>query len=83
MDEDFRVLGFTHATKDETWQQPWGEETSVRNHYNELTMQLKQRAGQGRLLTITFRIFNDGIGFRYVFPRQPQLTDFIIMNEET
>ena len=83
LDRDFRLLGFTRATKDETWQQPWGEETSVRNHYNELTMQLKQRAGQGRLLTIVFRVFNDGIGFRYVFPRQPQLTDFVIMNEET
>ena len=59
LDRDFRLLGFTRATKDETWQQPWGEETSVRNHYNELTMQLKQRAGHGRLLTIVFRVFND------------------------
>ena len=83
LDRDFRLLGFTRATKDETWQQPWGEETSVRNHYNELTMQLKQRTAQGRLLNIVFRVFNDGIGFRYVFPRQPQLTDFVIMNEET
>ncbi|SES83782.1 glycoside hydrolase family 97 protein [Prevotella sp. kh1p2] len=83
LDKDFRILGFTTGTKDETWQQPWGEEVTVRNHYNELTMRLQQRGRQGRQLTLVFRVFNDGIGFRYEFPRQPRLTDFVIMDEET
>ena len=83
LDKDFRIVGFSSGTKDETWQQPWGEETSVRNHYNELTMRLQQRGAQGRLLTIVFRLFNDGLGFRYEFPRQPHLSDFAIMDEET
>ncbi len=83
LSRDFRVVGFARDTKDETWQQPLGEETSVRNHYNELTMRLRQRRGQQRQLDIVFRVFDDGIGFRYVFPRQKSLSDFVIMDELT
>jgi alpha-glucosidase len=79
----FKVLAFSRDSKDETWQQPLGEETSVRNHYNELTMRLQQRGGQQRQLNIVFRVFDDGIGFRYEFPRQRQLTDFVITDELT
>lgn len=83
LDSDFSVLGFSTASVDETWQQPWGEEDGVRNNYRELTMRLRQRHGRQRLLTLVFRVFNDGIGFRYVFPKQSGLGDFVIMDEET
>ena len=83
LDRDFSITGFSRATKDETWNEPWGEETSVRNHYNELTMRLVQRKGQHRELAIVFRVFDNGMGFRYVFPKQKNLQDFAIMDEET
>lgn len=83
LSRNFKVLGFSRDSKDETWQQPLGEESSVRNHYNELSMRLQQRKGFRRFMTIVFRVFNDGIGFRYVFPKQPNLSDFVIMDENT
>ena len=83
LSNDFRLIGFSRATKDETWHQPWGEEDDVRNHYNELTMKLAQKKGLQRQLTIVFRVFDDGMGFRYVFPQQKNLSDFIITDELT
>ena len=83
LSNDFRLIGFSRTTKDETWHQPWGEEDDVRNHYNELTMKLAQKKGLQRQLTIVFRVFDDGMGFRYVFPQQKNLSDFIITDELT
>ena len=83
LSNDFRLIGLSRATKDETWHQPWGEEDDVRNHYNELTMKLAQKKGLQRQLTIVFRVFDDGMGFRYVFPQQKNLSDFIITDELT
>ena len=83
LSNDFRLIGFSRATKDETWHQPWGEEDDVHNHYNELTMKLAQKKGLQRQLTIVFRVFDDGMGFRYVFPQQKNLSDFIITDELT
>ena len=83
LDSDFRVVAFARATKDEMWRQPWGEEVDVRNHYNELTMKLAQKKGLQRQLNIVFRVFDDGMGFRYVFPEQKQLKDFVITDEAT
>lgn len=80
---DFRIKDARHTTFDETWTQPWGEEIEVRNHYNELTLDLEERTPPHRLLSVVFRLFDDGLGFRYVFPRQDNLTDFIIMDEQT
>lgn len=83
LSKGFAAKSFTHATKDETWQQPWGEEIDVRNNYNELTLNLQQKGGQKRQLAIVFRAFNDGIGFRYVFPKQSNLGKFTITDELT
>lgn len=83
LDSDFRVVAFVRATKDEMWRQPWGEEVDVRNHYNELTMKLAQKKGLQRQANIVFRVFDDGMGFRYVFPEQKQLKDFVITDEAT
>lgn len=83
LSRNFSVTGVTRTTHDETWQQPLGEESSVRNHYHQLTLKLRQRSGLRRQLNIEFRVFNDGIGFRYVFPEQPHLKHFVIMDEKT
>lgn len=68
---------------DETWQPVWGEEKSIRNNYNELLVTLSQKEQKGRYIRIRFRVFNDGIGFRYEFPEQKELSYFIIKEERT
>ncbi|WP_158826652.1 glycoside hydrolase family 97 protein [Mucilaginibacter lacusdianchii] len=80
--------GFTLAksetsTFDETWNPVWGEQKSIRNHYNELLVTLSQKSVQGRLMRIRFRLFNDGLGFRYEFPVQQDLTYFTVTSEDT
>lgn len=83
LSENMKIIGRSRDTKDETWQQPWGESRTVRNHYNELTLRLQEAKGQKRRLNIVFRVFNDGFAFRYEFPQQPQLKEFLIMDELT
>lgn len=77
------ITGVTYkqSSKDETWQQPWGEEAVVRNNYNEMAVSAKQK--DGRTVTVRFRLFNDGMGFRYEFPVQQRLKDFVITEELT
>ncbi len=70
------------STFDEVWQPVWGEEKEIRNHYNELAATLHQTETDRQLL-IRFRLFNDGLGFRYEFPRQKNLNYFIIKDERT
>lgn len=70
------------STFDETWEPVWGEETHIRNHYNELLVRLTQTA-TGRTMNIRFRLYNDGYGLRYEFPRQRRLTYMTIADERT
>lgn len=79
----FKISSVSTSTFDETWQEVWGEETSVRNHYNELKIDLQEEAGKQRFLTVVFRAFDDGIGFRYEFPEQKGLKKFEISDELT
>lgn len=79
--------GFTLANAstsifDETWQPVWGEVKYIRNHYNELVVTLNQKV-QDRNMIIRFRLFNDGLGFRYEFPLQKNLNYFIVKEERT
>ncbi|WP_044518037.1 glycoside hydrolase family 97 protein [Hymenobacter sp. DG25B] len=79
--------GFTLADSktssfDETWKPVWGEVKEIRNNYNELAVTLTQ-AETGRTIRLRFRLFNDGLGFRYEFPRQPKLDYFTIKEERT
>lgn len=67
---------------DETWKPVWGEEKEIRNHYNELALTLNQ-ASTGRTLCLRFRVFDDGLGFRYEFPQQKNLNYFVIKEEKT
>jgi hypothetical protein len=79
---DFKLINEVRNTFDETWKTVWGEETEIRNHYNELALTLKQNETE-RQVIIRFRLFNDGLGFRYEFPEQKNLTYFVLKEERT
>ncbi|AWH36212.1 alpha-glucosidase [Stenotrophomonas sp. ZAC14D1_NAIMI4_6] len=83
LDRDFALLGQQQRSVDDTWEQPWGERRVTRNHFNELTVQLAETTGSKRRLDVVFRVYDDGLGFRYVFPEQPNLREAIIDDELT
>ena len=78
----FKVVSDSKSTFKETWKPVWGEEKEILNHYNELLIQLKQDK-TNRLMNIRFRVYNEGVGFRYEFPTQKELTYFVIAEENT
>ena len=78
----FKVVSDSKSTFKETWKPVWGEEKEIFNHYNELLVQLKQDK-TNRLMNIRFRVYNEGVGFRYEFPTQKELTYFVIAEENT
>ncbi len=78
----FTLANASTSTFDETWQPVWGEVKYIRNHYNELVVTLNQKM-QDRNMIIRFRLFNDGLGFRYEFPLQKNLNYFIVKEERT
>ena len=80
--DGFAVESVERSSHDETWAPVWGEEDSIRNNYNELAVNLVQ-ASTERMLVIRFRLFNDGLGFRYEFPSQKNLNYFVIKEELT
>lgn len=80
--DGFTVADTETSAFDETWHPVWGEESAIRNRYNELAVTLRQEAG-GREMIIRFRVFDDGLGFRYEFPEQQKLTYFVVKDEKT
>ena len=80
--DGFVVESVERSSHDETWTPVWGEEDSIRNNYNELAVNLVQASTERRLV-IRFRLFNDGLGFRYEFPSQKNLNYFVIKEELT
>ncbi|HMO63444.1 MAG TPA: glycoside hydrolase family 97 protein [Ferruginibacter sp.] len=82
MNEGFVLLATDSTAVDETWKPVWGEVSKIRNHYSQLNFRL-QHTATGRLMNIVFRIFEDGVGFRYEFPKQAGLKYFIITDELT
>jgi alpha-glucosidase len=83
LDGGFSMKAARTSDHDDTWEQPWGERRYVRNHYRELRIDVEQKSKAGRALAIVFRIYDDGVGFRYEFPDQPQLRDVAITDELT
>nr|WP_315219984.1 glycoside hydrolase family 97 protein [uncultured Flavobacterium sp.] len=79
---DFAIADTKTSTFDETWKPVWGEVDNIRNHYNELAVTLDQKSTD-RQIVIRFRLFDDGLGFRYEFPTQKNLTYFVIKEERT
>ena len=80
--DGFKVTNVETATFDETWEPVWGEEAQIRNNYNELLVCLEQTSTE-RQMNIRFRLYNDGLGFRYEFPYQKNLSYFVIKEELT
>ena len=80
--DGFEILSTDTLTFDETWHPVWGENSSIRNHYKELLAHLRQTSTD-RLMDIRFRVYDDGVGFRYEFPTQPGLVYFIIKDEHS
>ncbi|MEE3225499.1 MAG: glycoside hydrolase family 97 protein [Bacteroidota bacterium] len=83
LSEDFEIIKTETSAADETWQMPWGEQSEVRNHYNQLIIYLQETSENKRKLNIHFKAYNDGIGFKYEFPEQENLDEFIIADENT
>ncbi|PZQ90311.1 MAG: alpha-glucosidase [Flavobacterium johnsoniae] len=81
--DGFQIDKTEKNTFDETWSPVLGEQKNIRNHYNELLVTLSQEAANGRFIKIRFRLFNDGLGFRYEFPEQKNLNHFVIKEEKT
>ena len=79
---DFKISDTKTATFDDTWQPVWGEVNNIRNHYNELAVSLTQQETD-RTIIIRFRLFDEGLGFRYEFPTQKNLVYFVIKEEKT
>src|SRR5690349_15147275 len=84
LERNFQAAG-APATRsvDETWEQPWGERRFVRNHFNELRVSLVEKTDLARRLDVVFRVYDDGLGFRYEFPDQPHLKQVNIADELT
>ncbi|MFN2133067.1 MAG: glycoside hydrolase family 97 protein [Anaerolineae bacterium] len=83
LDGNMTVLDHTSRAFDETWTQPWGEVKEIRNHYNELRVDLVETTWPARQMAVVFRVYDDGVGFRYELPAQPQLDAFEIVDEQT
>lgn len=81
--DSLRITGSKRASHDETWTQPWGEVARVRDHHNELRVSVAETTAPQRRFDFVVRAFNDGIGFRYEFPAQPGLGEFVITEELT
>lgn len=79
----FKITQTDSATVNETWEPVWGEVKQIKNNYRELSVTLAQAAVKDRKLIIRFRLFNDGLGFRYEFPQQSTLQHFVVKNEVT
>ncbi|HEV8599002.1 MAG TPA: glycoside hydrolase family 97 protein [Gemmatimonadales bacterium] len=81
--DGLRITDTTRRSHDEWWTQPWGEVARVRDHHNELAVSVEETAAPRRRFTLRVRAFDDGVGFRCEFPRQPGLGDFELLNELT
>jgi alpha-glucosidase len=83
LDGGFKKLASRTAEHDEAWEQPWGESRFVRSHYRELQLDVEQAEPAHRRMTLRFRVFDDGLGFRYELPEQASLPETRILDELT
>ncbi|HEY1114987.1 MAG TPA: glycoside hydrolase family 97 protein [Chitinophagaceae bacterium] len=79
----FTLVKVDSSVFDQTWQPVWGEYSSIRDHHKEVRLSLQDRGRSGILLNVVFRVFNEGVGFRYEFPDQESLDHFVLDEERT
>lgn len=77
------IAGTNRASVDETWEQPWGQVRTVRDHHNELRVAVEETSAPGRRFEVVVRVFDDGVGLRYVVPDQPGLAEVVVDDELT
>ena len=80
---NFRLAGQSTRSFDDTWEEPWGEYRRIRNRYNELTVSFDEKIWMQRRMTVVFRVYDDGVGFRYELPKGPNFTQANIADELT
>jgi alpha-glucosidase len=83
LDSNFVIKDYKKVIVDETWEQPWGEKRIIRNNYNQLTIYLEKASNLNLKLNIVFRVYNDGVGFRYIVPEQENMDSLFILDEKT
>jgi hypothetical protein len=83
LSQNFEITNSEISSFEETWEMPWGEQLLVENKYNQLKIELQETSALKRKLTIVFKVYNDGIGFRYEFPEQENLSEVFISDENT
>ena len=83
LNKGFKLINSTTSSQDTTWQRVWGKNKNVRDFYNEIKYEFAEESGLQRKLNIYFRVYNDGVGFKYEFPEQEILQEFEILNELT
>ncbi|AOW16009.1 alpha-glucosidase [Polaribacter vadi] len=81
--DNFEIVNSSTKNFNETWQMPWGEQLDVVNNYNELRVELQEKSDLKRKLNIVFKVYNDGVGFRYEFPKQDNFSEAFITEENT
>jgi hypothetical protein len=79
----FKLVKVDSSIYDQTWNTVWGEYSSIRDHHKEIRLQLEDKNGSGILMNIIFRVFNEGVGFRYEFPQQNSLLHFVVDDENS
>lgn len=83
IDKELIITEVKNRSFDETWELPWGEQRWVRNHFNELTVSFREGSQPKRKFKLVFRVYDDGLGFRYEFPEQENMKDVFIAEENT
>jgi alpha-glucosidase len=83
LEDNFFIESSEASSFNQTWEQPWGEKRFIENNYNELIVNLRQNDALRRKLVLDFRVFNDGVGFKYLFPKQEHVDSLIISDEVT
>ena len=83
IDSNLKIMTAEISSFDETWQMPWGEQIDVKNKYNQLDIKLQETTDLKRQLNVVFRVYDDGIGFRYEFPEQEGWAEALIKEEQT
>jgi len=83
IDNGLSITSHNTRSADESWEMPWGEQREVRNHYNELSVSLEEEEAPNRQFKLVFRLYDDGLGFRYEFPEQDSMNEVLITEEHT
>lgn len=83
LSKNLKIIGVENTDYNQSWQPVWGDSKSIQDNHHQLKIKLKQQSSDSLELNIIFRIFNDGIGFRYEFPKQKNLNHFIVTEENT